>query len=522
MMNKEILHKILPIAAIFALAVFFNFYFPTLAGIDGYYHIRHAEVYATQGIFNSDFPWLEHSVIGKWNGDIWYGFHLLLIPFTLLNNDFFGMRLAAALITFTALTGFYFIFKKFEIRWPFFWTTLLFFSAPDVNFRLLMVRPHILTFILVLALFYAFTKNKSNWLIFIFSAGISFIHLALAWLPLFVIGVVAIIKKITDGVWEIKNSTAALIGLGLGVLAHPNFISTLKIAYIQVVQLAIEKFNNIPLRFGTELKPGNHFSVVLNEILPIGLPVLITVGILIFFIKNKSIKIEKQKQIILYSSLVISIIFGLITYAVARRAADIWVGFSLIFIGLAISIIWQHIPNISSRFKKTSVIIGLTVLLGFGVNTLKFTLGYFEKMAPDTAFEKPALWLKENTEAGSIVFNIHWDNFPMLFFWNQHNHYINGMDPIFEYAFSKNLYLKHYFFDIDKILMIDGGAYTCGTNPCAQEGITTVYSALKDDFRANYVFLELPRNPKVYKYLDSDVRFKEVYNNGREIIFQVL
>ena len=87
-MIKEKLNKILPIVALFVLAAFFAFYYPPTVGIDNYYHIRHAWIYQTQGIFNSDFPWLENSVIGQLGGDIWYGFHLLLIPFTFLKIYF--------------------------------------------------------------------------------------------------------------------------------------------------------------------------------------------------------------------------------------------------------------------------------------------------------------------------------------------------------------------------------------------------------------------------------------------------
>src|SRR3989344_9023155 len=89
------------------LSVFFNFYFPTLGGIDGYYHIRHAWIYATQGIFNSDFPWLQYSAMGQLGADIWYGFHLLLIPFSFFGDLLLGLRLAATIITFAALAGFY-------------------------------------------------------------------------------------------------------------------------------------------------------------------------------------------------------------------------------------------------------------------------------------------------------------------------------------------------------------------------------------------------------------------------------
>lgn len=521
MTTKETLRKILPIVAIFAMVVFFAFYYPTTAGVDNYYHIRHAWVYQTQGISKVDFPWLKDSVVGQWGGDIWYGFHLLLIPFTLFNDLFLGMKLATIAMTFVALLSFYFIFKKLSLRWPFFWTLLFSFSIPDVNFRLLMLRPHVITLILSLLIFYLFTQKKSGWIIFLASAAISFIHLALLWLPLFVALIITVNKIIFEKTWEVKRNIYLLLGLFLGWILRPNAFSALKIAYIQVVQLAIEKINKVPLKFGSELKPGNNSSVVLHEILPILFILTVAIFTIIFYLKMGKQALTDEKKTTLSSSLALSLIFGIMFYTLARRSADIWVMFSFIFVGLVFSLVLEN-KEIYSKFKRKILMVSIIVLTAMAANTLRFSLGYAKDMPPVDVFKNPALWLKENSQAGDIVFNIHWDNFPFLFFWNQHNYYINGMDPIFEYSFSKSLYLKHYFIDIDKILMVQGEAYTCGSNPCNQNAVTTVYSVLKNDFKAKYVFLELPRNPRVYKYLDSDSRYKEVFNNGREIIFQVL
>ncbi|MBI2052563.1 MAG: hypothetical protein HYT38_02745, partial [Candidatus Sungbacteria bacterium] len=484
-----------------SLAVFFNFYFTTLAGVDGYYHIRHAWIYATQGIFNSAFPWLQYSVVGQLGTDIWYGFHIFLIPFSLLGDLLLGLRLAATVITFAALAGFYTILKKLEIRWPVFWTLLFFFSAPDVNFRLLMVRPHILTFILVLTLFYALVKNRSGKLIFSLSAGVAFIHLAMAWLPILMAIIVNGTQKIVGGKWEIKKNLAGAAGLIVGWLARPEPFSAIKLAYIQVVQLAIEKFNNTPLRFGVELRPGNRLSVVINEILPVAFLIMLAVISLILLIKKHGGQMEKTRKVIMGSSLAISIIFGFITYGVARRAADIWIGFGLVFVGLAISIFYEHYAGVFNKLKIKLVVLASILLLGFTANTLRFTLDYFKNLPPTNAFQESADWLKTHTRPGDIVFNIHWDNFPSLFFWNQHNYYINGMDPIFEYAFNKNLYLEHYFIDIDKVFIYEGEAYTCTTNPCGPGAIISVYDSLKNNFKADYIFIEMARNPIIYKYL---------------------
>ncbi len=268
----------------------FQFLSPKVYDPDGFYHIRHAWIYQTKGLFNSDFPWLQYSTIGQLGSDIWYGFHILLIPFTYFNDLTDGIRWAAVLATLIALWGYYFVLKKFGVIWPFFWTLVLFFSVPDVNFRLVMLRPHVLTFILALVIFYALTKSRSGKLIFLAAAGLSFVHLALAWLPLLIAAIVTVTEKAVRGSWEVKKNLAVLAGLLIGWLARPNFISAIKLAYIQVVQLVLEKFKDTPLRFGTELRPGNRLSVVTHEIVPIALLVIAAVVVLVFILKKKPLE----------------------------------------------------------------------------------------------------------------------------------------------------------------------------------------------------------------------------------------
>ena len=522
-MIKEKLNKILPIVALFVLAAFFAFYYPPTVGIDNYYHIRHAWIYQTQGIFNSDFPWLENSVIGKLGGDIWYGFHILLIPFTFFKDLLLGIKFATVIVTFLGLFAVYIVFKKFNIRWPFLWTIFFFFSVPDVHFRLMMLRPHVLTLALLLIIFYLLIQKKPGKYIFIASALSSFIHISLLWLPMFIAFVVFISQRIFEKRWEIKNNIYLFAGLIFGAILRPNAFSSLKIAYIQVVQLSLEKLNNAPLRFGTELRPGNSLSIFVWEILPISLIVIASIVGLTIFLKKKKINLENQEKTLISSLVTFYIMFGVLFYAFARRTADIWVLFSVLLAAVAFSIVFKN-KEVYLKFKKISLTIFFIAIIVFGVQTLRIVSGYLSGLPPQDMFKEPAEWLKENSQKGDIVFNTRWDNFSFMFFWNQHNHFINGMDPIFEYSNNQSLYLQHYFIEIDKILMVNGEAYTCGANPCNESSVSTVYDSLKNNFKAKYIFVEPARNPKLYKFLDSNKHFDKVFDtkNGLEILFKIL
>jgi len=42
-------------------------------------------------------------------------------------------------------------------------------------------------------------------------------------------------------------------------------------------------------------------------------------------------------------------------------------------------------------------------------------------------------WLKENTVKDEIIIHSSWDEFPMLFYYNDYNQYMAGLDPTFFY-----------------------------------------------------------------------------------------
>jgi len=135
-----------------------------------------------------------------------------------------------------------------------------------------------------------------------------------------------------------------------------------------------------------------------------------------------------------------------------------------------------------------------------------------------TKYKEPSTWLKEHTAAGAIVFNVNWTQFSALFFWNQHNYYIYGMDPVFLHKYDESLYWKIY-----NILIRDMGEVTCGIPDCDEEHMEPVYYALSRDFRASYVFVRRLSQTRFLDYLEKDrSHFEKVYDRGSSVIFQVL
>ncbi|HEY7410136.1 MAG TPA: hypothetical protein VII13_05315, partial [Vicinamibacteria bacterium] len=70
---------------------------------DSFYHLRHAWVYATRGLAHGSFPWLEFSLVGRTGADLWYGFHVLLVPLTGFGDLRDGLIYGGVLCTAGAL-----------------------------------------------------------------------------------------------------------------------------------------------------------------------------------------------------------------------------------------------------------------------------------------------------------------------------------------------------------------------------------------------------------------------------------
>ena len=67
----------------------------------------------------------------------------------------------------------------------------------------------------------------------------------------------------------------------------------------------------------------------------------------------------------------------------------------------------------------------------------KFSIGTSK---PYELYSNASDWLESNTPEGSRVFQTDWDDFPRLFFYNNHNTYLIGLDPTYMQLYNSGLY----------------------------------------------------------------------------------
>jgi len=484
---------------------------------DSFYHIRHAWLYRTGGLFNSEFPWLQFSVIRLYAADIWYGFHVFLIPFTFFSDLTIGIKFSAVVFATLTLLLFYWVFKRHQIAYPLFWVLLLYFSATDFLFRMNMSRPQTLTLGLLVLLFSLLIKPGRIWATFMLSFLIAFIHLNFFWAALLIGFLVSIFTFIFEKKIDWRNLLAIPAGLIVGWFLRPNPIGALKILWVQLFELIAEKQKDLPLLFGEELYPLN-WAGIKFKLVPL---LILWISALLFFgwllKRKKLVTASNQTKIFIWCALGLALIFFILAFWLSQRALDLTATFAVLFISQLISW-WSNYQKQKNKKLSGFLTAGLVIvfLIMIGRHTYTFNSYIKALYIPSTEeFKEVSLWLNQNSEPEEIVFHVSWDMFPMLFFWNQKNYYINGMDPIFEYALSHELYLKNV------MMALSGLDFACGTLPCNRETGEPLHKVISEDFRASYAVVEKDRSPRLNQNLQNDPGFLKVLETEGEVVYKV-
>ena len=502
--------------SVIAVTVFLHLLSSNIPDPDSFYHIRHAWLYRTTSLTSTAFPWTYFSVIQTFASDIWYGFHLFLLPFSYLDL-ILGIRIAGVVLTVLLLLGFYWLGKRHRWELAEFWPFFLLLAVPNTLFNFLAVRPHTLSLFFSLMLL-SFAAVGSWQSVFWASFGITFFHLGLFWIVPVIVFITCgvqllekLIYKDTKVRWH--NILSAFGGMAIGWALRPRPIAAAKLAYVQIVKLLFEKTGDLPLTFGKELSPIGGTELISTSALFLifwTAAFVFTVWVIINYPRRLK-EMPSPERILFLSSGLISLLFWGMALFLARRSMVQWVAFGTVFIAMAYTYI---LPKDFKKYGLGFFVVVLMAMFPYAVYRHNLNMKYVAFEPKE--FIEVSEWLKENSNPGDIVFNVHWDNFPSLFLWNQKNYYVGGMDPIFQYEYSPDLYWKFYYLSQD--LMTDK---TCGSFPCLRSDLEETYGVLVKDFNAKYIVAEEWRNPKLFRYLEGDPRFEKAFTGPYESVFGI-
>lgn len=500
----------------------------SLAGIpdrDSLYHFRHGALYAENGPFCAEFPWATCSVISTLKADIWYGFHLLLAPFSRSADPVRGVTIAGIFCLASLLVLLYVAARIARTRLPFLWPFVVLAFTPFSLYRLLMMRPHVITMGLT-AVLLASAVSGSLAGVAVTSFAVCFLHLGFFWIIPVVVGVVVVVRRITEQSWAWREVGIALAGGLVGWLLRPHPIGAAKLAYIQIIQLVLEKQRGVQLLFGSDLMRGldamrqwsSDFALHFGP----GMVLFAAAALIVLVSSASGARLRPRQWTLLWSALVLSALELVVMMQFSLRAVDLWIVFAGMLLAATFTFLVRPGAVGETGFGRPGPLAALAAVgvLIIGVMAARAGLEHSGKMQtatyPADRFRGAAEWVAGDSSPGEIVFHAHWDVFPDLFFWNTKNRYIGGMDPIFQYAFDPGLYWKAHHLYTGRF-----SSYTCGTAHCSPLVGEDTFTVLRRDFNASYLLLEERRHAALFAYASQDERFTLGFDRDGIAVFRL-
>ena len=486
---------------------------PTFADVDSFYHAKMALQMEQSGVV-TDMHWMRFSILNTYFADQYFLYHAALIPFVKFFGGLLGTKIAAIFFASFAVTAFYWLQKKLHYSQAFLSTLLLLLPSAFL-FRLNLAKAQPLAFsLLYIFIYFLFQKNAK--LIFLLSFLFVWLHGSwpLSMVVVFLFFFSQVIEIFFSGQKDLKAYRSVFVssipifltcffGSLFGLIVNPYFPKNLIFYWQQIIQIAVINYKNV-IDVGGEWLAYGFLDFVTNA----NISLFIFLFCFFIFVRNVK-KIDRQGWFFLLSSLVF-----LIMAVKSRRNIEYFIPFSILSGSWTINRFFEHITVKDFFLKIQKYFLNQKFLWPFGIFLLSvFPLvivsGYLQiKKSHDNGYafdylSGSSLWLKENSSAGQLVFTSSWDEFPMLFYNNDQNVYLVGLDPTFFYNYNRPLYLE--WRDV-----------TSG------KSCDNMYSIIKEKFMADYVLLTLPKFQDFAHALDEDQRFFLQYSDNEARVYKVL
>ena len=504
-------------------------YSSSFADPDSFYHAKMSLFIRDRGVIE-DFPWLQYTVISENFTNQHFFYHVFLIPFVTFFNPLIGIKLATIFLgTFLTLL-FYWILKHFRIRWAFIYALLLLTINPFV-FRISLAKaPSVSLVFLLLGIYFIFNhKIKSLFFlsfIYVWFYGGFVLILITTIIFLFVNYIYHhflkrpsrhhLLEKMYSLIGRhrrflerkklyLKIFLASTLGVILGLIINPYFPQNFNFYYHQLIKIGIINYSKV-IGVGGEWYHYGFLDLISNTI---ALSIVLVIALVLFIIFFK-----KQSKLSL-TSFLIFILFFIFTLK-SRRYVEYYVPFGLFFGAVAIndSLRGINLKKYFLDFKKIyfkkmapKIIITLVVvyiIVIFPTVVIRDFRTAKNDLSSGIAFDKfyyVSKWLENNSEEGSIVIHSDWDDFPTLFYHNDHNYYIVGLDPTFMYEYDEDLYWKW-------------------VNLTTGKTVENLYFVVKNEFKASYILIERDHTG-MYNNVSRTDGFSLIYEDEQVYLYFV-
>lgn len=475
---------------------------PNLAGNDGYYHIKMAQIMRRQGL-RPDYPWLPLTILNEREfSNHHFLFHVALIPFT-----FGDLRLGAkwASITFAsvAFLCIWWLLRGQKVRYPGVWALGLLVISEAFLSRMNLTRPPSLS-LAILALSLHWMLQGRTKLFILVGFIYAWTYNAFPLLPLMAV-IYALAVWLVERRPALKPALYSTLGIVVGLVIHPYFPHNIIFAVRHILPKVGE---NVSVSVGGEWYPFTTAQLLENSWLALA---LLGAGFLALGLSGRRMKSGTA------AALLMVFLFGWMTMR-SRHFIEYLAPFALIFGSLAFQPLLQpggwleeilaSAPDnklkhvVVSRLPRWGGAVGLLIVVCLGAfQTLPESIKSIQRSKPYEMYADASAWLIENTAEGERIFQTDWDDFPRLFFYNTHNTYLIGLDPTYMQLYNAELY----------------NAWRAITRGQVDQPSRQI----EGKFAARYVLTDLKHTAFIRK-AEADPGLEEVYRDAFAVIFRLV
>lgn len=320
--------------------------------------------------------------------------------------------------------------------------------APFLITRLPMLRPHIPAMSLVLlacVCFDGIRDFRHLWIpaLFGFVMSWSYSNPHFILLPAFIYALRAMRSN-----WRFALAipVAAIAGIVFGLTLHPQFPNTFLNWKIQCVDVVLASFSNsLPVKLGYEIAPGNLNFLLSHWVFAVLAAFNVSSAAFILISTWKRNKVsgfpfsELSDEEALTVAFSIASLLSFVGLFLAIRAVEYAVPISLIATGmnlrqLNLSGFWKR-DFLKSAFIQVCLVVLVSCLALFNLSRYCRAA----RKVPVRPARKFSRWLSHSgIPRFSVIGNLNWSDFPILFYASPDYRYLAGVDPMFAYSAHPN------------------------------------------------------------------------------------
>lgn len=426
---------------------------------DGFYHARYSQMVPEREL-SREFRWMQFTSWRDQFTDKDFLYHIYLAPFCRdAKEPLPGAKVGTLLLLLAALAALYFVLRAWKVPFALFWVGLLAVGSADFLDRMMMVRSHCLSVVLMIVSAHVILKRRW-WACF----ALAFVY---AWSyssPVAMLIAACAIefgRFLIERDWKAANRmpAATLLGLIAGLSIHPYTPNSLTSMWM-FFHIIWSGQTGSPVELGSEFRHLTFDSAFTVSAGTTAATLFACVGAVWLFFSQKDTKTQRTGEGRGLSSETAGVVMLAAAWFVSmfvsfQRFIEYAAPMGCLAGGFVLRDLLGEMPALS-KLKETprAVVLGCCgaaamVLAGLHAFTARVVEGIavleMEKFVKQGAskeeneklikrgryFDGAAEFMRKNFPPQTLVVNFHWDDFPELFYATPEMNYLVGLDPTF-------------------------------------------------------------------------------------------